>query len=186
MDSNVSPPAEGAAATRKPSETLAEIISAWSDDAVVKNEASTKLNAWLTANITHVNEASEKEIARHNKLQKLCAIAGRRVEVRTTLRSRVPIFVLFSNYFRVRPIIHLEHLARRIEQNLLDDVQYDYGNICLLKLLGFTARELSNLGKVVEPPASDAAAMKAYRDQLDKRQYQLNAASVRLTEEIRS
>jgi predicted ATPase len=86
----------------------------------------------------------------------------------------------------VRPIIHLDHLATRLEQHILDDDQYDYGNECLLKLLGFTARELSNLGKATEPPTSDQTAFKAYRDQLDKRAYQLNAASVRLTDEIRS
>jgi predicted ATP-dependent endonuclease of OLD family len=93
-------------------------------------------------------------------------------------------FVLFSNYYRVRPLIHLGHVATRIAQNLLDDKQYDYGNQCLLKLLGFTPQELSNLGKATEPAPSDANALKNYRDQLDKRFYQLNAASVRLTEEI--
>lgn len=93
-------------------------------------------------------------------------------------------FVLFSNYFRVRPLIHLDHLATRVEQNLLDDAQYDYGNQCLLKLLGFTARELSDLGKAAEPGAKDTDAQKKYRDQLDNRAYQLNAASVRLTDQI--
>ena len=53
-----------------------------------------------------------------------------------------------------------------------------------LRLLGFTARELSNLGKAPEPQAGDADALQKYRDQLDKRAYQLNAASVRLTREI--
>ena len=45
---------------------------------------------------------------------------------------------------------------------------------------------LSGLGKVSEPDPSSQAAFKAYRDQLDKRAYQLNAASVKLTDEIRS
>ena len=54
-----------------------------------------------------------------------------------------------------------------------------------MRLLGFSARDLSNLGRVAEPPASNPTALKAYRDQLDRRSYQLNAASVRLTEEIR-
>ncbi len=69
---------------------------------------------------------------------------------------------------------------------MLDDDQYDYGNQCLLKLLGFTARELSELGQAVEPNPSNGDALQAYKDQLDKRSYQLNAASVRLTGEIRS
>jgi predicted ATPase len=79
----------------------------------------------------------------------------------------------------------LEHLAHRIETKVLDDAWYDYGNECLLRLLGFSARELSNLGKVAEPGRGDAAAFRAYRDQLDRRAYQLNAASVRLTDAIR-
>jgi len=103
-----------------------------------------------------------------------------------TLDSRCPVFVLFNNYFRVKPSIHLGHLAKRVESNVLDDDQYDYGNQCLLKLLGFTARELSELGQAVEPNPSNGDALQAYKDQLDKRSYQLNAASVRLTGEIRS
>ncbi len=68
---------------------------------------------------------------------------------------------------------------------MLDDDQYDYGNACLMKLLGFSARELSDLGRVAEPAAHDTEGLKRYRDQLDRRAYQLNAASVRLTNEIR-
>ena len=119
-------------------------------------------------------------------LQATCGIERRRNEVLNTLQERLPVFVFFSNYFRVHPIIHLEHFATRIEQGLLDDDQYDFGNQCLLKLLGFTPRDLSNLGKVNEPEPSSQAAFRAYRDQLDRRSYQLNAASVRLTDEIRS
>jgi predicted ATPase len=183
---NLPVPPEGAAAIKKPSEMLATNVSALSDETIIKDEAAATLEAWLKANIAYVHEDNEKEAKRYDDLQTSCAIAGRRTAVLKTLRDHLPIFVLFSNYFRVRPIIHLEHLASRIEQKLLDDVQYDYGNVCLLKLLGFTARELSNLGKAKDPPASDPVAMKAYRDQLDQRHYQLNAASVKLTEEIRS
>ena len=49
---------------------------------------------------------------------------------------------------------------------------------------GFSARELSDLGKAEEPQVGDAEALQRYRDQLDTRSYQLNAASVRLTKEI--
>ncbi|WP_452596511.1 ATP-dependent nuclease, partial [Pontimicrobium sp. MEBiC01747] len=56
----------------------------------------------------------------------------------------------------------------------------------LLKLLGFTARELSDLGNTVSPNQSDREALQEYKDKLDSRSYQLNAASVRLTEEIRT
>lgn len=81
--------------------------------------------------------------------------------------------------------MYLHHFARRIEQSLLDDERYDFGNLCLLKLLGFTARELADLRErhsVFRPPA----VFETYRSQLDERSIKLNAASVRLTSEIRS
>jgi predicted ATP-dependent endonuclease of OLD family len=77
-------------------------------------------------------------------------------------------------------------LAQRLDSDVLDDDQYDYGNVCLLKLLGFTAQQLSDLGKATAPAANNPTALQNYRDQLDKRTYQLNAASVQLTTEIRS
>ena len=92
----------------------------------------------------------------------------------------------FNNYFKVKPSVHLEHLAERIEKKLLDDEYYDYGNICLLKLLGFTARELSDIGNTESPESDDADALKEYRDTLDNRTYQLNGASIKLTEEIKT
>ncbi|MFM0069034.1 AAA family ATPase [Paraburkholderia aspalathi] len=186
MDSRVPVTAEEAPVAKMPSAELSEVVAQLTDDALVSDGTAHALGAWLAKNITLIDEDNAKEECRLKRLQDACSVQKRRDEVLATLWKRVPVFVLFSNYFRVRPLIHLDHLATRLEQKILDDEQYDYGNECLLKLLGFTARELSNLGKVVEPPASDAAALKAYRDQLDRRAYQLNAASVRLTEEIRS
>jgi hypothetical protein len=69
---------------------------------------------------------------------------------------------------------------------VLDGDSYDYGNQCLLRLLGFSARELSNLGKAEQPQPGDLSSWQHYRDQLDRRAYQLNSASVRLSEELRS
>lgn len=150
----------------------------------VQGDIAKGLIAWLEKHYHLVDEDNEKEEDRHTKLLARCQYNGRLEEALKKLKDSLPVFVLFSNYFRVRPLIHLDHLATRIEQKLLDDAQYDYGNQCLLKLLGFTPRELSNLGKVAEPDAGDPAAQKKYRDQLDNRAYQLNAASVKLTDEV--
>ena len=111
-------------------------------------------------------------------------VPEKRGQALKVLRGRLPVFVYFSNYFRVRPRLHLGILADRLEQNVLDDDQYDRGNVCLLKLLGFDARELSNLGRAAEPSAGDEKGLKEYQDQLDRRRYQLNAASIRLTKSI--
>jgi predicted ATP-dependent endonuclease of OLD family len=54
----------------------------------------------------------------------------------------------------------------------------------LLKLLGFTAKELADIGNTPQPKVGDAAALNTYKDRLDSRSYQLNAASVKLTQEI--
>ena len=186
MDQNAGSEAGDNSLQKAPSAELASLISAWIDDSPVSGELATNLSDWLTKSQSHVSRQDAKEVARLEMLQATCGIERRRNEVLNTLQERLPVFVFFSNYFRVHPIIHLEHFATRIEQGLLDDNQYDFGNQCLLKLLGFTPRDLSNLGKVHEPEPSSQAAFRAYRDQLDRRSYQLNAASVRLTDEIRS
>lgn len=186
MDSNVPAPAEDAAPPKKPSEELSEIAKAWIDTSLIDTERGKVLDAWLSKNVSNVSEGNEKEVARLEQLQLVSARSKTNDLVLSILSKRLPVFVLFSNYFRVKPSVHLGHLAVRLETDVLDDEQYDYGNECLLRLLGFTARELSDLGKAGEPPATDRAALQAYKDQLDTRTYQLNAASVKLTEEIRS
>lgn len=184
-DPRVVAPPEGTPEQPKPSASLQEKVSAWPDSAIIEATRSTELRNWLEGVLPHVDEESPTQEKRYDQLMRAVEVAEQRVAALTTLESRLPAFVLFNNYFRVHPQIHLDHLASRIEGNMLDDDQYDYGNQCLLKLLGFTARELSNLGNAGEPDANDADAMKQYRDQLNKRKYQLNAASVRLTTEIR-
>ncbi|NCC11294.1 MAG: OLD family endonuclease, partial [Bacteroidia bacterium] len=170
----------------KPSAGLEPIIKGWTDTTQLSDEQCGSLKQWLSDILRFVKEGEEIEEERHERIVSACSREEERARVLSILDKRKPVFVLFSNYFRVRPLIHLDHLATRLETQVLDDEQYDYGNQCLLKLLGFSARELSTLGKTAEPAADNLAAMQAYRDQLDKRGYQLNAASVRLTEEIRS
>lgn len=172
-------------ADRTPSKTLAEVTAEWKDHCYLTEAQGTALRTWLDGIAVFVDETNEAEEARHNCLIELSSQPAAHQEALRILEERLPMFVLFNNYFRVRPLIHLQHLADRVDTNLLDGDQYDYGNQCLMKLLGFSARDLSNLGRSPEPPASDPNALKTYRDQLDRRSYQLNAASVRLSEEIR-
>jgi hypothetical protein len=169
-----------------PSAQLATLTRGWPDDVEIRDDHAAKLTAWLQKALPYVDEKDQAEEERHDRLVVAVGLAARRDQALKTVGERVPVFVLFSDYFRVRPLIHLEHLAQRLESNLLDDEAYDYGNKCLLQLLGFTARELSNLGKAAEPQAGNRDALKNYRDQLDRRSYQLNAASVHLTNEIRA
>lgn len=175
---------EGEPAAELPSAWLAKINGTWTDETKISDEVATALAAWLTETLPFVDEDNEVEEKRYDGLVAATESKRLRQSALDTLNNRLPKFVLFNNYFRVRPLIQLDHLATRIETNVLDDAQYDYGNLCLLKLLGFTPRELSNLAASPEPGAGDVVGLKNYRDQLDKRHYQLNAASVKLTQEI--
>lgn len=169
-----------------PSAALEAITATWSSATYISGANAKALKGWLDKALPFIDEENATEEARFDKLSEAAKFGEIREQVFEILCSRRPVFVLFNNYFRVRPLIQLDHLAQRIEKKTLDDDQYDYGNLCLLKLLGFTAKELSALGKAQEPPANDPKALQQYRDRLDNRSYQLNAASVRLTEEIRS
>jgi predicted ATP-dependent endonuclease of OLD family len=184
VDVRVPATAEGQPTPEKPSVVLARLTQAWQPTQRIEGPTAVTLRQWLEGLRPHLDVGNHLESDRHSALLDATSIAEKRAAALKTLGSRLPVFVLFNNYFRVRPLIHLAHLAERIEKNLLDDKLYDYGNQCLLKLLGFTARELSNLGSAVNPALGDAKALQTYRDQLDRRAYQLNAASVRLTREI--
>jgi predicted ATPase len=186
VDARVAQPAAGNSVPVAPSAQLAAITQGWTEDAAVSGDRAAQLAGWLQTIFALVDENDETEESRHDRLTAAIGFADRRAQALETLNERLPVFVLFSNYFRARPLIHLEHLAQRLESGVLDDEYYDYGNKCLLQLLGFTARELSNLGKAPEPPRGNAEAFKQYRDQLDRRSYQLNSASIRLTDEIRA
>ena len=167
-----------------PRDELNEIVSGWHDTTQLSREKASAVSQWLDDILPHIEEGNAAEEARLKRLNEVAGVAKKRNEAAALLRSRLPVFVYFSNYFRVRPRLHLGLLADRLEQNILDDDQYDRGNVCLLKLLGFDARELSELGRAEEPSPGDERGLRDYQDQLDRRRYQLNAASIKLTKGI--
>ena len=167
-----------------PSEGLLGLVRGWNDATLLSEERAANLRKCLESVLPLIDETDQTEEKRYDQLIDSCNIAVNRKFVLDHLRKRLPVFVLFNNYFRVHPRIHLSHLAQRVNSNMLDDKQYDYGNLCLLKLLGFTAQELADIGNTPQPQANNAAALKSYQDSLDSRRYQLNAASVKLTREI--
>ena len=150
LDSNYTPATTIAPDTidpKKPSEQYKKITEGWYDFSDISDDKATKLKEWLDSVIIYVEEGNEKEEARHASLLEKAQFNSKHDSVLKILDKRTPVFILFNNYFRVKPSIHLEHLAQRTESNLLDDEYYDYGNLCLLKLLGFTPRQLSDIGK---------------------------------------
>lgn len=171
----------------KPSIQISKVFDLKNDDDVIDETSSKEISNILEKLYPLIEENNEKEENRYDNILKQLKSNLKGDEVLNILSEKVPTFVLFSNFFKVKPSIHLEHLAERVERQLLeDDKYYDYGNLCLLKLLGFQARELSNIGKTQSPDNSNPEALKVYKDKLDGRTYQLNAASIRLTKEIKS
>ncbi len=169
-----------------PSAILASMTERWADMEEVKGNRALELKVWLEEVFPLIEESNEAEKKRYNYLMSAINLADRRDNALRALHLRLPLFIRFKDYFRVRPIIHLEHLAQRLESDLVDNDSHDYGNLCLLRLLGFSARELSDLGKVQEPDPGNIEGLQKYRDQLDRRSYQLSAASVRLSDELRA
>jgi predicted ATP-dependent endonuclease of OLD family len=171
----------------KPSEAFNAITGEFTDITTFSKENNVALLKKLEEYYALIDEENTKEEERFTKLKALIKQNEESDRVLNIIAKRLPIFVLFNNYFKVKPSIHLEHLAERIERNLLqDDKFYDYGNICLLNLLGFSARDLADIGNTSSPNKNDVDALKKYRDTLDKRTYQLNAASIKLTKEIKN
>ena len=150
---------------------------------IIDTHCATQLRGWLDSILSDVDERDEAQGERHSRLLRYTRVSEQIDQLLEVLRRRLPTFVYFNNYFSVRPNLHLRKLADRLESGVLDDDRYDYGNSCLLRLLGFEARELSDLGSAGDP-GDDPEAFERYRSQLDERQYKLNAASVRLTDEV--
>lgn len=127
-----------------------------------------------------IDEDNVKEITRISDLTTLAKRNLFHSEILELLNSTLPRFIYFNNYIKVRPLIHLKQLADRQDQKIIDDKYYDYGNLSLLKFLGYTARELSDLG--IENNSTDT---EVFRQKRDERQYKLNASSMRLTDCIK-
>jgi len=142
------------------------------------------LTEWLEKVEPYTDEDNEKEQTRITQIQAALNIETENSAALKYLNSQLPVFILYNNYLRVRPIIHLANLARRQAAETLDDEQYDYGNLCFLQLLGFDVDELSELGNVANQNPNDAEKLDEFRKKLDERRYSLNAAEVRLTESI--
>ena len=149
------------------------------------------LDAWLDRALPVIDESNQQAEAQFDRIQAAARRPGLYQQAWQILIPRAPVFVYYSQFFTVRPRIHLANLAQRQASGEMDE-EYDFGNLCLLELLGFTADELAKLDSqpapTLPPNQQDHNAMADYRtreaswqEQRDARQYKLNAASVLLT-----
>lgn len=165
-----------------PSAELEALTKGWYDFQSIDGVKGKALKDWLeSTGYENVDESDSEQVDRLNDLIEKVSIKIHRNTAVGALKARLPTFVLFSDYFRVKPNIHLGKLAHRIANDTLDDDAYDYGNQCLLKLLGLNVEDLASVADGTSNRNSD---LDSIRDALDSRQYQLNSASVQLTKSI--
>jgi len=167
-----------------PSTSLNTITTGLNASSEIKSDLVKKLDKWLDDNLQYIDETNNAEEQRYDKLKNILQISDNRLKALTICKAKMPTFILFNNYFRIKPSIHLAKLAERNASNVMDDAQYDYGNNCLLKFLGFTADELSKDGDTSSFNLNDKTQFQQYKDKLDKRNYAINAATIRLTNAI--
>lgn len=168
-----------------PTNTLKDVLGDITSKKKVRDPYAANIIKWLDENFKYINEESEKEEERFDKIKETLQTTATRKRALSLCNSFLPKFILFSNYFRIKPSIHLQKLAERTENNILDDELYDYGNNCLLKFLGFTAKELSEAGNTSQfNDLGDQNQFQQYKDKLDDRNYRMNAATLHLTNSI--
>ena len=164
---------------------LDNIIGKLAKMSVISTQQASELKEWLKKNLKYLDDDDTKENARYEKIEEQLERPAENASVLKSCEKMMPKFILFSNYFKIKPILHLRKLADRISNNSLDDSQYDYGNICLLKFLGFTPKELADAGDTTKfNNLNDKTQYEQYKAQLDARDYKLNAATIRLTQAI--
>lgn len=176
-------------------DALAKLITGVPRVQRLTGDVAADLDAWLETALPVIDEDDEKAEQQFDRIRHAVQWGGVHAKAWKALIGRTPAFVYFSQIFSVRPRIHLANLAQRQATNELDQ-EYDFGNLCLLDLLGFTAKELSDLASLpapaLPPDQHDQNAMAKYQTkveqwqaQLDDRHYRLNAASVALTKMVR-
>lgn len=168
-----------------------EAIGAFGPAERVCGSKAVTLDTILSEATAEIDEGNERDLNRIRKVRKALSVARQREQAVSLLKSRVPQFVYYSTYFQVHPRIDLRSLAIREAYGDLDD-DYDFGNLCLLRVVGLTAQELADLAngqpdqqQYQNKPDAYHEAVKKYQEKLDDRQNRLNAASVSLTQQIR-
>lgn len=167
---------------------LQEGLSPLDDSFELTEAGAAQLSQWLEVAVApYVDPGNEAEMSRLAALREIIGSVPDAKRLLDEFRRRLPVMVYVSNYPSLTPIVHLGHLADAIDTDAVNpDDEYYFGNLCLLKMLNFSARQLSDLGKAEEPSPGDVEAFERYRRQLDERNAALNAASLQLTANIRS
>lgn len=174
-------------------DALAEFTDGWESSTTIRGRRAVSLRDWVDAATDQLGSDDAAITEAAETIRAALDQADRVVEAFDAIEGHIPFFVYFSQYVKVQPRIHLGRLAT---QELAGDIdeEYDFGNLCLLRYLGLSAKELADLGRgipdvrtesgeLIRPSADDIAA---YQARLDRRGYKLNAAAMTLTKAINS
>ena len=192
VDSLAQPPEAAPGGAGPAALELERLLATAGEPGTISPATAGALGQWVeTAVAPRLDPANETEMGQLTALRAQVGAAQGVVHGDDRLleecRSRIPVMVYVSTYPSVTPLIHLGHLADAIDADAVEpDDEYFFGNLCLLSLLGFSARELSDMGKVQDPTSGDGEAFEQYRRTLDERDAVLNTASLRLTTNIRA
>ncbi len=96
-----------------PSARLETTTRGWTDADEIRGNRAAELKAWLEKNFALIEEGNETEETRYDQLLAAVDLEERRNTALRILVQRLPVFVRFRDYFRVKPLIHLDHLAQR-------------------------------------------------------------------------
>ncbi|MDE3085949.1 MAG: AAA family ATPase [Acidobacteriota bacterium] len=171
----------------KASEKLEQIL-ATIGTADTGGKLAEELIAWIDTDVVpHVDPGNADQTADLAGLRASIGSVDGQVHSFDFFRARLPVMVYVATYPSVTPMLHLGHLAEAIESGAVDESdEYNFGNLCLLSLLGFSARQLSDMGRAKEPESGDFEGFERFRAQLDERDAALAAASLKLTNHIRT
>ncbi|MGK0716567.1 AAA family ATPase [Leucobacter sp. W1153] len=182
------------AEAKQAAKAILEWKEAQAPDAAISDEVAAELKAHLDATLSLFADGSAAET--HWDALSTTVKSGLTLDkIGKHLAARMPPFVYYSSYFAVRPRIHLNRLAEREASGEID-LEYDFGNLQLLKFLGFTAKELSEMASEAPEKGhnyeNDVNVQDAYKRELSaherrvtERKRALQTAGARLTEEIR-
>jgi hypothetical protein len=170
---------------------LQELTLDWEPTTPIRGHRAAGLGAWLDVATVLLGTEDPAVVEAADTARAAVTRADQTVAAFNAVEGHIPFFVYFSQYVKVQPRIHLGRLAAQEMSGDIDE-EYDFGNLCLLRYLGLSAKELADLGRgipdvrtesgeLIRPSSTDIAA---YQARLDRRGYKLNAAAMTLTKAI--
>ena len=89
------------------------IVSGLTKASTITTEKAKQLQAWLKKNLKYLDDDNAKENTRYEKIEEQLERPLEFDSVLAACEKMMPKFILFSNYFRIKPVLHLTEMKRR-------------------------------------------------------------------------